>query len=114
MKKRPLTETQFDRLMPDALDPNGNTEPAEIDWQAHAIGSGVASVIALLLMFADDHFADQLFKGRSFEFAQSMSYCLMALTIGLGIYCLYACVRAYAPQRPSKQKKKLGQDKTGR
>ena len=112
MKKRPLTETQFDRLMPDALDPNGNTEPAEIDWQAHAIGSGVASVIALLLMFADDHFADQLFKGRSIELAQSMSYSLMALTIGLGIYCLYACVRAYAPKRPSK--KKPDQQKVGR
>ena len=30
MKTPPLSETQFDRLLPDALDPNGGIEDGEI------------------------------------------------------------------------------------
>jgi hypothetical protein len=90
MKKPPLTETDFSKLMPDALDPNGSIEDNEPDWAARAVGSGVACVIAFILIFLDIYFADQVFTGRSFELAESMSYFLIAVTIGLGVYCAHA------------------------
>jgi hypothetical protein len=95
-KKPPLSETQFDQLMPDALNPHGIDDDNETDWPAWALGSGVASVIALILLFLDMHFADQIFKGRSFELAQNVSYCLIAAVLGFGLYCVYACIRARA------------------
>lgn len=99
MKTPPLSDTQFDRLMPDALNPNGSLEDAEPDWTAWALGSGLACVVAFILFFLDLQFADQIFKGRSFELAQSMSYFLMATTIGLGLYCAYASFKARANPR---------------
>ncbi len=96
MKTPPLSETQFDRLLPDALDPNGGIEDGEPDWPAWALGSGLACVVAFILFFLDLKFADQIFKGRSFELAQSMNYFLVATMIGLGLYCAYASFKASA------------------
>jgi nitrate reductase gamma subunit len=96
MKAPPLSETQFDLLSPDALDPNGNTEDEEIDWTSWAVGSGVACLAAFCLIFVNRHFADRIFQGNSLELAENLSYFLIAVTIGLGGYCVYASFRAYA------------------
>lgn len=112
MKKPPLSETQFDQLTPDALDPHGFDDDHETDWPAWAVGSGVASVIALILVFVDMHYADQLFKGRSFELAQNMSYCLTAATLGFGFYSAYAFYRASSQKLNAD--KKSGQPKPNR
>jgi hypothetical protein len=95
MKKKPLTETQFDLLNPNALDPNGHFEEEEKNWPAWAVGSGVASLVAFGLIFLNLHFAGQLFKGQSLELAQNMSYFLIAVTIGFGGYCVYASFKAF-------------------
>jgi hypothetical protein len=112
MKKRPLSETQFDQLMPDALDPRGIDDDSDTDWPAWALGSGVASVIALILLILDMLFADQVFKGRSYELAQNVSYCLIAAILGFGLYCVYACIRARA--QIAKATKKLSPRKSKR
>jgi hypothetical protein len=96
MKKKPLSETEFAQLTPDALDPSTYEVEHETDWLAWALGSGLASVVALILVFVDMHFAEKFFKGRSIELAQNMSYCLIATTLGLGLYSAYAFVKSQA------------------
>lgn len=96
MKTPPLSDTQFDRLMPNALDPNGSIEDGEPDWFARALGSGLACAVTFILFLLDLQFADQVFKGHSFELAQNMSYFLVATSIGLGFYCAYASFKTNA------------------
>lgn len=96
MKRPPLSETDFDHMTPDALDPNGvGDEHAESDWPAWALGSGVACVVVSILTFLNFQFADVIFKGHSAKLAQNINYFLIAMAIGFGLYCAYASVKAY-------------------
>jgi len=96
MKRPPLSETQFDQMTPDGLDPNGVGDEDENDWPAWAIGSGVACVVVFILAFLNFQFADLIFKDHSAELAQNINYFLIAMTIGFGLYCAYASFKAYA------------------
>jgi hypothetical protein len=90
MKKPPLSETQFNQLMPDALNPNGFDEEDETDWSTWAMGSGVACIFVFILTFLNIQLGDLLFKGHSAELAQNLSYFLITMTISFGLFCAYA------------------------
>ncbi len=94
MKKPPMSDTQFDKLMPDALNPNGFNEDDETDWSALSIGSGVACGVVFILAVLDIQFAGLIFTGYSAELAEFASYFLVAMTIGFGIFCAYANFKA--------------------
>ena len=99
MKKPPLSSSEFDQLTPSALNPNGfhgDDEDDETDWPARAIGSGVACVVVFILTFLNIQLAELIFKGHSAELAQNVSYFLIAITIGFGLYCAYASFKTSA------------------
>jgi hypothetical protein len=103
MKKPPLSETQFNQLMPDALNPNGFDVDDGADWSTWAVGSGMACIFVFILIFLNIQLADLIFKGHSAELAQNVSHFLIVMTIICGFFCAYASFKVlYMKNKASK------------